>query len=240
MTIRTATGLAALLLTLWGLVMGSGGPYPFPSGFAHEITAPVLALELARDRGAVSAVSHGYDARAVRWLNRSTALDLVLIPLYVLFLVLLARLFQAHPGWCTIVAVAAGISDYVEDYFMYRSLAGEAPHQFAASVAKWSLLALAMLLLGARFLRGNAKVYSFATEALVGLLYLTAGGLVLTGTVLGTQMGYTPLELGTKIFFLTVPLHAVALLGPWVGRRFPGRDIAGERFDCGEAGDQAR
>jgi hypothetical protein len=229
------TGCAALLTTLWatlmfGLLSSGSASYTFPHRFPHDIDSPVLALELAREKSEVDAVLHRNDsaeahARAKRALRLHTVLDLVFIPLYVTYLVLLAQLCGGVRQWVLIAIIGAAIFDYLEDVLIFSTLNGAGPLEFIPSLVKWGLLAVAFIGIGASLLRGAATVYSFATHALLGLAHLAAAALILLAIACGWFLGYSWLELGTKLFAIAVLVNVAGLLGPLVARWFPGSDI---------------
>jgi hypothetical protein len=222
---KTATGFAALVLIVWATLMGGWTRYTFPHRFARDIDSPVLALELARDRTELGLATQGQKPEAVDALTRNTRFDLILIPLYAIFLLLLASLFGVN-GWVAAALILVAVAgDYVEDVLMFRSLNGLSPGQFAPSVVKWSLLAVVIGLIGARMITGSARVYAFATEALLGLVHVVAAVLMLLALAFGTWIGYSWLELGTALFAITVPVHAMAMLGPVFGKMLPAQDI---------------
>jgi hypothetical protein len=246
------TGLAALLVTSWLFLMMVLLPRgdednPFGHNFSADISSPVLALELSRTTDDVEKVLHrrGGPAaiveRAIAALRRNTQLDLVFIPLYVGYLILLARLFTASPpgipvsrlrNWVTVAAVGAGVFDYVEDWFMFSTLGGAEPLEFEPSVIKWLLLAVTLLLLGCCTVRSGAPVYSFATRALLGSAHVVAGILMLIGIVFASLIGYSCLELGNTVLGVTVAVNVVGLLGPSVAQFFPGHDVAYVKDVC--------
>jgi hypothetical protein len=233
---RILTGVSALLATLWSIIMLgmlSGGTfqYPFPHRFAGDIDSPVLAIELARERSEADAVLHRNDPNranaqaATRALRLNTVLDLVFIPLYALYLILLARLSGNARLWVLAAIIGAGIFDYVEDILIFSTMAGNPPIQFIPSLVKWALLAVALAGIGVGMLRGG-ELYSFATRAVLGIAHLTAGALIALATIFGGVLGYSWLELGNAIFAVTVVVNVVGLLGPVVGSWFPGVEIA--------------
>jgi len=246
------TGLVALLVTSWLFLMmrllpNGDTDNPFGHGFSADISSPVLALELSRTTDDVEKILHrragpaAVAERAIGALRLNTLLDLVFIPLYVGYLILLARLFTASlPGvpvsrlrnWVTAAAVGAGVFDYVEDWFMFSTLGGAEPLEFAPSVIKWLLLAVTLLLLGCCIVRSGAPVYSFATRALLGSAHVVAGLLMLIGVVFAPLIGYSCLELGNSVFGVTVAVNVVGLLGPSVAQFFPGHDVAYVKDFC--------
>ena len=235
-SVVTVGGIAALLTSLWALVMitlGSYGPapYTFAHRFAHDIDSPVLALELAHDRSDVDAVlqqesENAADRHAaIRALRLNTVLDLGFIPLYTVYLLALARLAGGRGRPIAALFVGAAVFDYIENLFIFRTLAGGGPLPFVPSLIKWGLLAIGLAVIGAGFLRGGTTLYAYPTRALLGLAHLIAAALIALAVVLGERLGYSWLELGIGIFSATVLVNTVGLLGPWVGRWFPGRDI---------------
>ena len=49
---------------------------------------------------------------------------------------------------------------------------------------------------------------------------------MLSAAIVGEMIGYSWLELGNEIFAITVLVNVIGLLGPLVGRWFPGIEIA--------------
>ncbi len=236
LAVKITTGLAALLMTLWAIFMlvllsRGGNAYTFPHRFSHDIDSPVLAIELASERSDVDAALKRSDndpakiRAAERALHFNTVLDLVFIPLYTIYLVFLARLLGCSGKWVVAAIVGAGIFDYIEDACIFLTLSGAGPVPFVPSLIKWGLLALSFAIIGAGMLRGGATVYSFATQALLGIAHLAAAVLILVAVVLGRLIGYSTLQLGNEIFAVTVVVNLVGLLGPLVGSWFPGMDI---------------
>ncbi len=121
--------------------------------------------------------------------------------------------------------IGAAIFDYIEDVLIFSTLKGAGPLEFIPSLVKWGLLAVTFIGIGASMLRGDATVYSFATHALLGLAHLAAAALHLLAIAFGGFIGYSWLELGNKLFAITILVNVAGLLGPVVARWFPGSDI---------------
>lgn len=218
-------GIFALLAVLWSVLMitlFNLGPvsYPFPHRFAYEIDSPILALELARSPRDIDAVlqnNNAGSAQAHRALFWNTVLDCVFIPLYSGYLILFGLSYQPRPIFrkvLTAYVIAVAVFDYLENTLMFLAVRGSSPPVFIPSTIKWLLLGLVLFLTTVLLLRPNPGPYSLSTSRLLGLVYLAAGALIFLGTlVFGAILNnYALLELGTKIFALTVLFNAVGLL----------------------------
>ena len=218
-----AVGWAALITVLWSVLMMTMLAYPFEHRFNHDVDSPILALELAHDKSDIDAVlqtKRENRAIAVNTIWWNTILDLVFIPLYVGYLLRLGRLFPDVVGLGRLVpmlAAGAGLFDYVEDWLIFMALRGGYPPVYLPSLAKWGLLALTQLALGPLLLRTRVEIYSLATRRLLGLAHVTAGAIMLLGAALGEWIGYSWIELGAKIFAVTILSNAIGLVGGYLG-----------------------
>jgi hypothetical protein len=213
------TGAAAVLTIAWSLLLMSMlNRYPFPHIFPHDINSPVLALELSHCASDIDAVLHRSEpekaplATHIMWLGN--VLDLGFIPIYALFLWSLARVFADRTRLLTLLILGTALFDYLEDWQIFRALKGASPPIYLASLVKWGLLGLVLLLTAIVLLRSTSPVYSLPTKRLLALAYLISGGLLLLSVGLGQWIGYSYIELGTKIFALLVAVHAIGMLGP--------------------------
>lgn len=204
---RLATGLAALLTTLWGAYMiatFSCGRSEFPRGLA----SPVLAIEMVdREVDVLMVVAKC----SVENLRRSVRLDLLLIPFYVAYLALAGWMLGAD--WAVPLAIGAGLADYAENYFILESLRGAAPQQLFPSLIKWALLAVVLAMLGMAWLRSGLPVYTPWVRKILGAAHVAAA-LLMFAALPGhwSPLGYLTLESSTGILSLTIAGNAVGLL----------------------------
>jgi hypothetical protein len=204
---RLATGLAALLTTLWGAYMiaaFSCGRSEFPRGLA----SPVLAIELVNTEADVLIVVSKCPAESLR---QSARLDLLLIPFYVAYLALGGWMLGAD--WAVPLAIGAGLADYAENYFILESLRGAAPHQLFPSLIKWALLGAALAILGLAWLRSGLPLYTPPVRKILGAAHVAAA-LLMLAALPGhwSPLGYLTLEPGTGILSLIIAGNAFGLL----------------------------
>lgn len=209
---RKQVSLAALLTTLWALLMGAAlkvpalAPYPFPPRFHQDVASPVLALELARGAEDIRNVLPDGRGRATlraRWaLFVNTALDVVLIPLYVWCLIRLVRAVRA-PGRlrtaACVLALLAGAADLVENGCMLAAIRGAAVAVMVPSLVKWGLLGIALLLIGVAYAQKHEPLFSLATDRMLSITLLYAGGLLVFGVMAGSVFGYSWIQNGAMV-----------------------------------------
>jgi hypothetical protein len=218
--LTTRAGVAAALTIAWAaLLMSALKPYPFPHIFPHDIDSPVLALELSHGVSDIDAVLHRPDAsdksaKAIHIMQLGNVLDLVFIPIYAFFLWSLARVFAQRIALLTWLIVGTALFDYIEDGLIFRALDGANPPIYLASLVKWALLGLTLVLTALLLLRSASPVYSLPTKRLLGVGYLISGGLLVLAAALGHWIGYSYIELGIAIFSLLVVVHVIGLLSP--------------------------
>jgi hypothetical protein len=240
-------GLSALLTLLWAVLMLIGlktfAPYPFESRFHQNVASPILAIELSdppRSQLDVDQVLRGHPlpqfakhnpeanhARAVTAIRVNALLDLVFIPLYVWYFIELARAVT-RPGLArplALIAILAGIFDYVEDGFIFAVLSGGLLPVILPSLIKWGLISLVLLGLAVSLLASSGRVYSLATERLTGLVHLYAGALVFLAVTCNHWYGYSWIETGNAMFAATVLINGIYPVTLWFWRKFPGRKI---------------
>lgn len=231
MTKTTVTGLVGLATIIVSVLLGATlGTYKLEHNFHDDIDSPVLALELARngsDLQMVLGVGTGEQEHAISSLRANTILDLLFIPLYASFLWLFADLFSEKQRTLRKLAalsvLLAAVADYVEDFRMFIAMSSrELSDALArdiryASLTKWALLGIALLLIAAILVRSSSGLYSFATRSLFGIAFGTAGALLLAGLWRPTLI-----ELATKLFGLLFLLNTFGFLGPVVAAWFPG------------------
>ena len=203
----TRVAAVAGMLTLIGGVVVAGGPL-CRHALPNRLTDPGLALQLAASTHDVETVlgqrvwcpaTPTAAATPTCLANKSTldmqqARDLVFIPIYVAFLVLVGLLVWRHgvPGgrWlglvAVVLAVGAGLCDVQEDRII-RVLLGPAPVCAAMprpwALAKWRMLCAVLalnipLFLADRDLRGVGRWAGYAAIVL-GVAALYFGGMQL-------------------------------------------------------------
>ena len=238
-------GLAALLTLLWSILMSACLktfiPYPYESQFRQNVASPVLAIELsnpARDKAGLNPILRGKPlpqfendkdnpAKAASAIRINTLLDLVFIPLYVWYFVELGWLL-AGPQLArllALLAIVAGVFDYIEDGFIWTVLRGGMLPVVIPSLIKWCLISLLLLIFAALLIRSFGQLYSLATDRLMGLAHLYAGVLVFLAVTCNRWFGYSWIETGSEIFGATVLMNAAQPIGLWFRRRFPGRKL---------------
>ncbi|MGA7236693.1 MAG: hypothetical protein WBY44_13490 [Bryobacteraceae bacterium] len=211
-------GVAAAFTIAWALLMSTLNRYPFPHIFSYDINSPVLALEFSHDAYDIDAVLHRSEpdkapvAIHIMWLEN--ALDLIFIPIYGFFLWSLARVFTDRTRLLTSLIVGTTLFDYLEDWQIFRALAGASPPIYPFSLVKWVLLGLALLLTAVVLLRTASLVYSLPTERLIAIGYLISGGLIVVAVALGQWIGYSYIEIALEIFGFLAIVHIIGLLGP--------------------------
>ena len=204
---RFATGLAALLTTLWGAFMILTFSCP-RSEFPRGLASPVLAIELVDKEIDVLIV---VSKCSVESLRQSVRLDLLLIPFYVAYLALAGWMLGAD--WAVPLAIGAGLADYAENYFILESLRGAAPHQLFPSLVKWALLAAVLAVVGMAWMRSGLPVYTPGVRKILGVAHVAAA-LLMFAALFGhwSPLGYLTLEPSTGILSLTIVGNAVGLL----------------------------
>lgn len=218
------TGAAAALTIAWAalLTLFTSPPkqYPFPLIFPYDVSQPVLALELSHGANDIDAVLHRGEpdkapvAKRVMWLGN--VLDLVFIPIYAFFLWSAACLFGGAGRGLTLLILGTALFDYLEDWQIFRALDGVNPPIYLASLVKWGLLGLTLLLTAVLLFRSASPVYSLPTKRLLGLAYLASGGLMIAAVSLGQWIGYSYIELGLRVFSFVAVVHLIGLLGPYL------------------------
>jgi hypothetical protein len=231
---RLRTGLFALLMVLWSLLMFVLlRPYPIDHDFPSQIDSPVLALELPSDAHDLETVLRSADpkitARTQQVLSINNCLDLVLIPLYAAFLWFFVDMLTGAPGSrtlcriCHATILGAVLFDYLEDFGIFRALRGaqltdEIAHAISLpSHVKWGFFGSALFFVGMLLFRSDGLIYSKATTRIQAILFTVAGLLVLSGL-----MEPAKIELGANVFGLCAVWNAGAWLGPTLIQRFPG------------------
>lgn len=226
-------GVAALLTVVLALTISRYKQlYPYPHIFSYDIDSPILALELsgpcsdARKMEAacgVDMVFHRNDkdkskvSCAIYAMRMANRWDLLLIPVYTFFLWASARLFtRTRTRALACVVGAAALFDYLEDWQIFRALGGADPAVYIPSLAKWGLLATALIWTATILFKSRGKIYSLETRRLLGIAYFIAGTFMAIAVVLGRWIGYALLEEGMQIFSLLIVIHVVGLLGPYL------------------------
>jgi hypothetical protein len=213
-------GAAAALTIAWALVMGwAENRYPFPHVFHHDISRPVLALELSTDGPEIDTVLHRAEkdkTSAVDTMRLVNILDLVFIPIYSFFLWSVARVFTSHTRLLTLIIAGVALFDYAEDWQINQALQGASPAICVPSLVKWGLLGLALLATAVILLRSASPVYSEATKKLLAIAYAASGGLTILSVVFGRVIGYSLITLAMQVFSLLVVVHLIAMLGRYL------------------------
>jgi hypothetical protein len=212
---RFRIGVPAMLVLGWALLMGlviSAGPtrYPLPSRFNHDVSSPVLALELSSGREDIERVlpapNHAHALQCRRAILVNTLLDFVFILLYVWYLVRLNRsigLPGALRAAACALAVLTGIFDIVENAFILYSLRSGAAPIVIPSLAKWATLGIVLALAGRTLVGNHLCIYSVATDRLLGLIHLCAASLLLFGVIAGHWLGFSWIQHGSILFGAT-------------------------------------
>jgi hypothetical protein len=215
-------GVAALIAGAWAvLITGAAQQYPYPHVFHHDVDSPVIALEISRDAQDIDAVLHRTDAEkrraaAAASLTNVNWLDLIFIPLYGFSIWALARVFATRTRLLTLGILAAMLFDYIEDWEIYRAIAGENPPVYIPSLVKWGLLALVFLLLSRILLRSASPVYTLSTKRLMAIGYFISGALIILDVALGDWIGYSHIPLAMSVFSLLVVVNVVGFLGHYL------------------------
>jgi hypothetical protein len=214
-------GLALLVTVAWAVLMTvAAGHYPYPHVFHHDVDSPVLALELSRSAEDIDAVLHAPDvekrARAAASMTQVNRLDLIFIPLYGFSIWALARVFASRTGLLTLGIFAAMLFDYLEDWEIYRAIAGENAPVYIPSLVKWGLLGLIFIALSGILLRSDSPVYTLPTKRLMAIAYFVSGALILIDVVMGEWIGYSLIELAMSIFSLLAVVNVVGFLGHYL------------------------
>jgi len=211
---RLAAGLAAVLTALWGLLMMLTFACP-ERGFHRGIQSPVLAIELVNGQADLVGVLVKCPAEKLR---QNVTLDLIFVPLYTSYMALLALLFGTRLGVILPLTTAAGIADYVENYFIFDSLSGASPHQLLPSLIKWGLLAMALAVIGISMARSDVPVYTPVFRTVLGAAHVTVA-LMWAVALFGqwTPLGYATIDPGALIFAGTIVFNAFGLL--WIVRK---------------------
>ena len=162
-------------------------------------TTPILTLELASNPQTFrERIDQGnpdkYRADNLRLARVNTYMDLLFILLYWAGFVLLAREFPSGLSkWVIVTISLAALLDVVEDAFLFHALNTIDNYSFAtpawASHFKWSMLALASLLLGLSLLLERAR-----NPAAIGIPLILSAGFTFWG-----QFWYPMLGLGTLL-----------------------------------------
>ena len=126
----------------------------------------------------------------------------------------MGRLFAARTRLLTWLICGTALFDYLEDWQIYRALKGANPPIYLASLVKWGLLGLALILTAVLLLRSASPVYSLPTKRLLGVAYLLSGGLIVAAVALGQWIGYSYITIGLGIFGFLAIVHVIGLLGP--------------------------
>jgi hypothetical protein len=193
---RAVAGALAVLATLALAVLYVPGFFrktqPHPA-FPHGFTNSAIAIEMARSPEDVQAIAEEPGSRRSHYLRDGVTFDFLAIAVFgLLNLALCAALAERRffgAIWLAAVAAicAAGgaLFDVVENFHLYAVLELPAADPkmpiriadlAAATLWKWHLLFLALVLLSANFF-GQKRRW----EAAVGVLYLAAGGIGLWG-----------------------------------------------------------
>jgi hypothetical protein len=238
---RLATGLLAVVMAVWGVIMTSQlkSHYPFEHNFHDKIDSPVLALELSTDVSDLNEVLHTDDpgqarpdtdaGKAVACLRTNTYEDFFFIPLYASFLGAFAILFAAGPhrrhairrGAIVAIVILVAAFDCAENVGILRALGASSlsPSMAQAislpSRCKWGLFAVTLLFTMWILLRSSSLLYSLATRRLLALAYGAAGILMLIGLVKPHVI-----ELAISMFAVLTIINIVAMLGPYIEKEF--------------------
>jgi hypothetical protein len=156
--------------------------------------------------------------RAIRW---NTMLDLLFIPLYVAYLVLLSRTISLDGRYRKAVlslAVLAGVFDYLEDWRIFEALQGGTPAVYLPSLAKWVCLGMTLALVAFRMIGPHRQFFSIASDRVLGLEYLIAGGSILTGAALGWRWGYGLIQAGVFVWAILVAITGLYVPILWFRR----------------------
>lgn len=206
-TLATLATLALALLYVPGFFRKAP---PHPS-FPHGFTNPAIAIEMARTPEDVQAVAEEPGSRKSHYLREGVTFDFLAIAVFGLLnlaqcAALAERRFFGAVWLAAVAAVCAAggaLFDVVENFHLYAVLELPAADPklpiriedlAAATLWKWHFLFLALVLLSANFF-GQKRRW----EAVVGVLYLIAGGIGLWGVAHRSpaiETGYSLLLLG--------------------------------------------
>ena len=210
-------GFAALAAVVWGAWMAIiVAHYPYDHVFRHDVDSPVLALEMSRDAGDISAVLHGTGGETMTTVNN---LDLVFIPLYAFAIYSLSRVFSRKTRLLTFCVLVAALCDYLEDWRIHQAIGGANPAIYVPSLAKWGLLGIVFLLLAWILLKSDSPVYSLSTKRLMAMGSFAAGVLLLIDVALGQWIGYSHIQLANMLFAMLLAANAIGFLGHYLAIR---------------------
>lgn len=236
--LRAVTGVTAVLTALMGIIMLAGMVrYPDKGKFHdNEISSPVLAMELARNRTDLEEVlqtQHPHQAaikdsdslnayRAVSALYANTIEDCGFIPLYSLFLLPMILLFTGTSAKnkirvaARILIGAVAVLDYAENYGIFKTLhasivTDELAHAIRyPSLGKWALLGVTLLVLGSVMVTSHKDVLSESVRTVLGIGFAITGVLLLMGMLCPMWIGNANL-----LFSLLIIASATGLLAPF-------------------------
>jgi len=238
MTVRRfVTGFVALMMSVYAIFIAHqfNSRYTTPHDFHDKIDSPILAAELSKTAKDLEGVLHTErpaEARPdsepgiiVAALRSNTYQDFLFILLYNLFLWSFAALFAGtdegrrtiHRSIMLALVILIAISDCLENRGILSALNASlltdklASTISLASLCKWGLFALALLLTGWILVRSEITVYSLPTRRLFALAYGAAGFLMLVGLTAPHVI-----ELASELFALLVAVNIFGLLGPFV------------------------
>jgi len=189
------------------------------SHYRYDVNSPGLALQVSRGEADIEAVLHRSDkdsSKAITSLRTNNTLDLVFIPIYAFFLWSLARVFTSRTRLLTVFIIGTAFFDYLEDWRIFQALDGANPAIYLPSLAKWGLLGIVLIWIGAIFLGSVSPVYSVATKRLLGVAYLISGLLLLIAVIGGQLIGYSLIELAILLFSVLAVIQVFGLLGHYL------------------------
>jgi hypothetical protein len=233
MKTRFQIGIPALAVVIWATAMSAvistrgPAPYPLESRFYHDVSDPVLAIELSHGRWDIERVlppANKQIEACRRAILVNTILDFVFIPLYVWYLIRLIRCIGNSgrlPKMASTFVLLAGLFDIAENFFILAALRSTYLPIYLPSLAKWAMLGLALVLIGHMLAGDHAVVYSIATDRLLGIAHVYAAGLMLLGVVAGEWLAYSWIQHGASVLAATflvtglyIPLFCIRRLLP--------------------------
>lgn len=195
----------------------------YPSGeFHHDLTSPVLAIELAASPDEVSSIfsvdpSHKLNLRGMLYWN--TVFDCAFILAYSAFLWTLSE-GLGRAGLRPVIRIlicATAIADYGENAGLFQTLRGSgwASWTLPASLVKWGLFNFVLLLIAAQLWKTRLRPYDRTITGILTIVVFAAGLIGLTGlgngpeTFLVGVFAYRHLAIGVGLFSL-LPLAVLA------------------------------
>jgi hypothetical protein len=233
--------LAAVMVTIMGRDFGRYQPRP-KSFHDHQIMSPILAVELARNRDdLIEVLQTTNPALILSWPNEcgieiqrgpvcavriNTIQDCVFIPLYSGFLLCMALLFSRVPKrqWLGLAGIAfaatVALLDYAENRGIFEALRTVMiTDQTAQTIsipsrAKWTLLSLNLLFIGALICISRLPDFRAWGRWLLGMVYGVVGLVLLLAATARTAL----FAIATPLFGLLIIISAIGLLGPFFKR----------------------